>query len=86
MSTPQTGPEELARRVGFEPFNEFTTEQQKSIEAYVKKWYDKAPKHKILFSLDEYWWKESSIGDNNWISYDVSPALRIQAPHLKGNY
>ena len=70
MST--TGPEELARRVGFKPYAEFDKNQQLSIEAYVEKWYKN--NGTLTVNASRYWWHESSPGDGNWIANDVRPA------------
>ena len=79
MAIPQTGPEALAQRTGFKPYEELTPEQQRSVIEYWNKWYSGyEPNH-----WSWYYWKESTIGDNNWISFDISPHNRIVAPHLK---
>lgn len=72
--------ETLARRTGFKPYSELTPAEADSVEAYCYQWYSEEPLGDILYW---HWWKESTIGDNNWISYDVGQHNRINAPHLR---
>jgi hypothetical protein len=75
--TPQTYHEEVALKFGFRPYEELSPEQQISVDSYVDKHYFERidPKN--------YFWKESSVGDGNWISYYVQTHNRIAAPHLR---
>jgi hypothetical protein len=68
--------ETLARRMGFKPLHERTPEEQASIHNYCNKYYD-------VDNSSWYYWKESTVGDGNWISYDCEPHNRIAAPHLR---
>ena len=70
--------ETLARRMGFKPYAELSPENHVSIWDYCNKYYDIES-----FLITEYWYKKSTMGDNNWISYDVQPHKRIAAPHLR---
>ena len=79
MTQPATYPEELAKRTGFKPYNELTPEQHTSIWDYCNKYYD----IETFPPFDTFYWKESSVGDGNWISFDVSVINRTAAPHLK---
>jgi hypothetical protein len=67
---------QTARKFGFVPWAELNSMQQNSIVEYCLKYY------KDDSMVDSLWWKESTQGDGNWISYDVTPYNRINAPHL----
>jgi hypothetical protein len=82
MTTPQNYHEELARKTGFKPFEELTEEQQKSVWRYVDRWYTDEHLNPTVYP-EVFYWKESSVGDGNWIGFDVTPHNRIAAPHLK---
>jgi hypothetical protein len=69
---------DVARKCGFRPFSELNEEQQISVFDYCHKYYNE------FYAYRHHWFKESTVGDGNWISYDVAPHDRINAPHLKG--
>jgi hypothetical protein len=60
--------EELSRRVGFKPYQEFTAEQKKAIDDYVETWYKKSSP--ITFDASLFWWKGSS---KEWICTELLP-------------
>jgi hypothetical protein len=62
--------ERLARQVGFVPLVELTQQQKDSVSSYCTKNYPT-----LHFDLAQYWWKESSPGDNNWIAFNIEPAI-----------
>jgi hypothetical protein len=72
-----TDHELVATKFMFKPFAALSENQQCSVLEYCTKYY----KDQSLSEL--CWWKESTIGDNNWISYDCRPHIRIAAPHLR---
>ena len=69
---------DVARKCGFRPFKELGSSEQLSIVDYCQKYYQGSNKW-----ICDHYWKESTVGDGNWISYDVVPHDRIAAPHLK---
>jgi hypothetical protein len=73
--------ETVATRFLFKPFAALSEAQQLSVLEYCTKYYKDQSQSLSLSEL--YWWKESTVGDNNWISYDCRPHIRIAAPHLR---
>jgi hypothetical protein len=71
--------ETLAKRMGFRPYKELTEAQTGSLRAYCWKYHSNDDD----FECNCYYWKESTPGDDNWISYDVEQHNRIAAPHLR---
>ena len=61
---------DLAIKFGFVPFNELSKEQKDSVLNYC----NRIEAYKNI-NPSFYWWKESSVGDNNWISFNVKNKL-----------
>jgi|WetSurMetagenome_2_1015567.scaffolds.fasta_scaffold251331_3 hypothetical protein len=62
--------ERLARHVGFVPWVELTQQQKDAVRNCCNNNYPA-----LTMDLTQYWWKESSPGDNNWIAFNIEPAI-----------